>query len=463
MPIVTPQDVQPLLSGPYRSIDLRTASVKTGDPWEAVVSTLRMSRLAAGDLKRQHEQIFSKWGKVRTEGFSIDLEAREIKNEDREHTSRLLEQCDDGDSWTRLDDPAASPLVSEDDWPAIMIFKPLEAGTGTRLRKPLDIAGEELLLRSGTFSSAYDAINVFLDMVKINEHSPLGLYVKAPVYARIASLDVGSSAVSVATTYDSNFGPFRLSVVVRDREGRPKASRNFDFEKPGEGSDSGGFCTRGDIISEISLDYYDNVGVILYGPSSMVTLDDRHVDIGGFRAHKQSLERPLASIFPHFCNWDELQSLLTSKTAQTHEHAVSALLALIGLHSIQLGKASHERYDGSADVTVDVLAYWDVPPRTVFLVGCTTGDPKASDLNSLTRAATRVGQDIQKPANQAHSFLRCPSSSQQKGSRRNRYQAGGCDRYPDDHRSSTERGSSSCGIQVPTAPRFQPGRNLQQR
>ena len=126
----------------------------------------------------------------------------------------------------------------------------------------------------------------------------------------------------------------------------------------------------------------------------MVTLDDRHVDVGGFRAHKQSLERPLASIFPHFCNWDELQSLLTSKTAQTHEHAVSALLALIGLHSIQLGKASHERYDGSADVTVDVLAYRDVPPRTVFLVGCTTGDPKASDLNSLTRAATRVGQDI---------------------------------------------------------------------
>src|SRR5271155_4568971 len=73
-------EVRTALPNAYKSLDIRTAKVLTGDTWKNVCTVIRFSWLSAEELEEHFESLSTKFGAVKGSLFAIELNCKPVRD-----------------------------------------------------------------------------------------------------------------------------------------------------------------------------------------------------------------------------------------------------------------------------------------------------------------------------------------------------------------------------------------------
>jgi len=413
------------LEGVYKSIDLRIAAVKSDDMWHNALTVMRFSYMEAQDLlRKQQQELKSKWGKVETSHFRIGIQAWAFDLlEDtlcnqffKEGKMLLLGETQDMQFGRSIDllslkgrfERYGYTRRETDSWPCF------EAPDGNHC----PLLDNEQLQNEVKSHSLVDIYSLIRELLEVDFHSrfSLDLIVNAPFYARIGNVDFAEQKCSVQVKLHAGTKALAVSAIVRrgDTDTSPvkdKASYPIKLE---EADWSIHFMVidepmwlwtkRLDLPNATPADYL-SVCLIQTAPTALdVEKPSFPTQISRFLESKKPAKAPLVAAFRQFCSLDKLEQYLEKpgqlqppspkKPSSTFEGCVLWILGLCGFESVWLGWTEHETLkEGKIEhLRLDILAHYE-KENTLLLVSCTTGRPD-QDIDIVNSIRQKLYTDV---------------------------------------------------------------------
>lgn len=415
------QDFLDRIEGVYKSIDLRIAATKVGDTWQNALTVVRFSYGEPKELKKQQETLETRWGKVKTSNFRIDMQAWPIATLDTLET-RLNEGL-----WLLFDEHVddlqfgrSINLLSFEgrfekygyttrgirSWPC---FEALD-GEHCRLLDEEQLQAE---VKSQTLLDPYTLISELLE-VDFAPHTSLNLIVAAPFYAAIGNVDFGEQRCKIQVKFHKDIKALAVSAIVqRGDQGenaplRDRARSTIDLEGAEELDEYMRLWTKQlELLNATPADYLA-VSLIQTEPTALdIEKPSSPTQISRFLESKRPEKAPLVAACRRFLTEDKLEQYLTKPVeapwpykkgskdaADTFELAVAWLLGLCGFNTVWLGQTKHEilKEDKVTRFSIDILASHRESENLLLLIGCTVGSPNNKDIDNL-KSVRRILQD----------------------------------------------------------------------
>ncbi len=414
------QDFLERIEGVYKSIDLRIAAAKAGDTWQNALTVVRFSYREPEELKKQQETLETRWGKVKTSNFRIDMQAWPIATLD------MLETRLNQGLWSLFDDHVddlqfgrSIDLLSlegrfekygyakreAEPYPFFEAF----AGEHSHLLKDKE---EQLQseVKSQTLLDLYTLIRELLE-VDFSRDRELDLIVAAPFYAAIRNVDFGEQSCKIEVKFHKDIKALAVSAIVQrgDRQHGPligKARSTIDLEESEESGEYMRLWTKQLELPNATPADYLAVSLIQTEPTAL-DIEKSSTQISRLLESKRPEKAPLVAACRQFLTEDELEQYLTKPVeaawpykkgskdaADTFELAVAWLLGLCGFSIVWLGLTNHEslKEDRVRRFGVDILASHRESENLLLLIGCTIGSPNNNDIDTL-KNVRRVLQD----------------------------------------------------------------------
>lgn len=402
------------LEGVYKSIDVRIAAVKSIDIWHNALMVIRFSCMPYEEIKKQQNVLESKWGKVHTDNFEIEMQAFPFKN-----LESLSQRLNDG-KWSLLEiDKSEEDLIigrgidllvlegrfekygytRRDSivWPCfeatagLNLVLEITSGESGKYCSLLDNDKLQSEVKSKTVIDVYTLISELLE-VDFHKNLNFDFIVNAPFYAIIENVDFVGQKCKIQVNFHKDIKALAVSAVVRrgERDDTPLRDKARSLIKPEEAEELGEHMRlwkkEFDLLNATSSDYL-SCNLIQTEPSALdIEKPSYSTQIIRYLESKEPAHVPLLAVFSRFCSLDQLEKYLTrpgeirppspKKVSSAFEGFVLWVLGLCGFHSVWLGWTEHETLkEGKIEhLRLDILAYYE-RRNTLLLVQCTIGRP----------------------------------------------------------------------------------------
>lgn len=395
----------------YNSIDARVVAFIDDSVWKAAFLILRFRSEEENDLKKEHQELLDKIGKIEEKDFCVKLDAFSISSwnslKEQWGKNAICFESDFAINFDRTND--LNVLVSH---PSNYYYNHVDTKwnsyfSETRSLKDVSVPSKikqyDKIAQSLKFKNIESYISVALSLEEQKLQTEEGFcLILAPVFFTISDPVFDNDSVTIE---GKGYADKKISIVI-------------DFFKKRNGSNPYIWKDRIDIplfvkgslkisnfsinhpIPNLSLD--DGFKVSIYRENGLLLQEGYTQDVGNHWNTKSSLTNPIYPIFKEFVVLDNLKKMLlqsTSTSGKNHsdnfEKAVSWLMSILGLNSIWLGKDFESSGSNEERVVIDILGHNN--SNHIFLVNVTTGIPNLSDFARERRFRENIHNKTNNP------------------------------------------------------------------
>jgi len=391
----------------FKTIDLRVAALRDGTRWVNGVTTIRLTHLSRDDVVQTHELLTSKWGKINIHGLQVLLETLHF-----DEWERVVEWIKQGTATIRglsIEYPEPVDIRTlelrgygmqpEGNWP-------FRIGLATKRESVRWEQFDADMIRERKGLTTLQSLNALLGLQDFTSNNSTQVLVGIPMYSCIRNHDFSGAGCEIDAEFHEDLKGLILTVFtsmgdspqVRDWKALELVSS--------DSSDIGNGFRRMKKTVHLDVREYDKLNLRLVHAPTAYEIESKTQPVRYYLERHKGLVDPLLSIFPSFCDYDDLESYLTHPTSALaksagvargvqglFEQAVSWLLALMGFRAVRLGGTAHERFHSNPMSTTDIVGFGD-EAKLIVLGGCTIADPSDADFDKLIRTRDALAESL---------------------------------------------------------------------
>jgi len=391
----------------FKTVDFRAVALRDGVRWVNGLTVIRLTRLPKDDVEKIHQLLTNKWGEIDLSGIKVRLEAADFCE-----WQRIIEGIKQGNSaimdltleYAEPVDVGALELTGygmqpEDDWP-------IRIGLATKREAVRWGQFDAEMIRERKGLKTLQALNGLLGLQDFTSNNSTQILVGVPFYSCIRSYDFSGAGCEIDTEFHGDLKGLVLTVFTSMGDSTQIRDWKALELVSSDSSDIGSGFRRMKKTVLLDVREYDKLNLRLVHTPTAYEIESKTQPVRYYLERHKATVDPLLSIFPNFCNYDDLESYLTHPTTESaksvgiaggvqglFENAVSWLLALMGLRVVRLGGTTHERLHDNPMSTTDIVGIGD-EAKLVVLVGCTVTDPPDADFDKLIRTRDELAQSI---------------------------------------------------------------------
>lgn len=399
------------LQDTYNSIDLRVVAFKQDNVWKAAMLVLRFRRENVDELKKTHDELLDKIGRIEDEDFCVKLYSLPIDkwNSIKENFSQKFVCLEPNfavnfDKDVHINRDVFSP--SNYYWDYVSTEWNCYYANGRCLHDAnvtAKIHNNDKKAQLLKFKDMFSYLSVAFAIEENQLQNDDGLLlVQAPAFFKI-----------LETTFDD--GSINL-------KGRGYSNKDveivIDFYQTRSGSDPNIWKDRVSIPHTIKgnsqivdfsinhsvpkLDVNDGFQLSVHRKEGLLLEQDSINSVGNHWPTKSRITNPIYPIFKEFVQIDELKKMLLQsesksgkKNSDNFEKAVSWLISILGLNAIWLGKDYESTGSNEERIVIDLIGHNN--SNHIFLINATTGIPTTSDFARERRYRENLQNKINNP------------------------------------------------------------------
>jgi hypothetical protein len=408
-----PDQLLPMVSQTYQSIDLRVAAVREGDTWWNAFAVLRFCSLSPLKARAQLKEALNGRVRIETDHFRIETAVLPYSSLNRIQTAAREGSLHLGKLSARLREPldwrALQPSylrvgasivrsLNRTEWPGVEVVR----GQTPSHQLHDDVVCREVA--SLGYEMPYDAIAALCGAnVWPNTSHSGDVYIWLPVYACITdgSLAPTSGQLTVGALKHRRLKAVQAAFVMKPQPPNEQPERRWTANLAR--SEKSGSEVQA-VAATVSVGSCDS--------NSIIEVKLVHKEIGEIDRWSKTVSdllprpqtNPLFEALKRFCDESQLEALLIQpsavhskrvKESAAFEHHVAWMLNLLGFRAIALGEYERLAPPGSKvqQASVDILALSDSGSR-FLVVGCTLNVPKTEDFTNLRNACAILRSEV---------------------------------------------------------------------
>jgi len=383
----------------FKTIDLRVVALRDGTRWVNGLTTIRLTRFSRDDVVKTHQLLTSKWGQIDLRGIRVLLEAIDFGE-----WERVIEGIKQGDSaimGLSLEYPEPVDICTlelhgygmqpEDHWPFCI-------GLATKREAVHWEQFDADLIRERRGLTTLQLINALLGLQDFTRNNSTQFLIGIPIYSSIRSHDFSGAGCEIDAEFHEDLKGLILTIFTSIGDSTQVRDCRVVELVSNDSSDIGNGLRRMKKTIHLDAMEHDKLNLKLLHTPTAYEIESKTQPVRYYLERHKAPVDPLLSIFPCFCNYDDLESYLTSPTSDLaksagvaggvqglFEHAVTWLLTLMGFRAMRLGGTAHERLHSNPMSTVDIVGFGD-QAKLIVLAGCTIADPPDADFDKLIRS-----------------------------------------------------------------------------